>query len=428
MPTPFTALAGAVAALALLPAAASAQVTLDPGPLNPDVPHIGPGRPIPTRPKPIPTPPPGPPTVVSVGDSAISGEAGRWAGNTKIVAPPIADALGPTAYSDNASGTDEAIRGCHRSKAAEVHIGGGVTSVNLACSGSKTDTYFEGSTGNFKPGLDFHNAGNLKGQAQLLKEYATANPRSIKAIAVLNGANEFGFAEIAGTCAKHFIETPYIWKNLCSDDPDLTSKFDPPNMTVVTSRLARGFQNVRKAMTEAGYADSEYQIVAQTYTSPVPPAGLLRYSEIGYTRSAIGGCPVWNADADWVDTTVVDSFNRAIRDAVAQSGLSNIVVLDARNAFNGRRLCEAGVGMLEEVGVSSWQAPGAVDRTEWVKQINTWARTSPDYQENAHPNYWGQMALRNCFRQAYNNGAPRGGTCVRGNGLNSRGEPNMSLQ
>ena len=65
-----------------------------------------------------------------------------------------------------------------------------------------------------------------------------------------------------------------------------------------------------------------------------------------------------------------------------------------------------------------------------MKQVNTFLPTSPDYQENAHPNYWGQMALRNCFRQAYNNGAPHGGTCVRGgnSGLNSRGEPNMTLQ
>ena len=39
------------------------------------------------------------------------------------------------------------------------------------------------------------------------------------------------------------------------------------------------------------------------------------------------------------------------------------------------------------------------------------------------------MALRNCVRQAYNGGTPRGGTCVRtANGLNAQGEPNMILQ
>ena len=61
-------------------------------------------------------PPPGvPDAVVSLGDSAISGEAGRWAGNTNG-SPSRVDALGSTAYHDVAGA--EAIPGCHRSKAA----------------------------------------------------------------------------------------------------------------------------------------------------------------------------------------------------------------------------------------------------------------------------------------------------------------------
>ena len=351
-------LTGVAAALALLPASAMAQEQLDPGPLQPDVPVIAPGTKKP--PRPLPTPPPTP-VVVSVGDSAISGEAGRWAGNTKIVAPPIADALGPHAYDDNASGTGEVTSGCHRSKSAEVHIGAGdngsaVESVNLACSGSKTDSYTEGSTGNFKPGLDFRDVGNQKGQAQLLKEYAQSHPKgSIKAVAVLNGANEFGFADIAGTCAKHFIETPYLWKNLCSDDPDLFMRFSAANFNNIAMRLAIGLVNVHSAMAAAGYQDTDYKIIAQTYASEIPPAAGLRYPEIGYSRSAIGGCPIWNADADWVDSTVVEDFNRAIRSAVANvtsasysPRITNVELLDARNAFVGHRLCEAGVGMLEE--------------------------------------------------------------------------------
>src|SRR5215211_168762 len=79
----------------------------------------------------------GTPAVVALGDSAISGEAGRWAGNTNG-SPSRVDALGSTAYWDTASG--EAIRGCHRSKAAEVLIGGGFPSANLACSGARTST------------------------------------------------------------------------------------------------------------------------------------------------------------------------------------------------------------------------------------------------------------------------------------------------
>ena len=61
----------------------------------------------------------GAPWIVSVGDSAISGEAGRWAGNTNQSSSKV-DALGSTAYNDNATNTAEQIPGCHRSKSAEV--------------------------------------------------------------------------------------------------------------------------------------------------------------------------------------------------------------------------------------------------------------------------------------------------------------------
>ena len=62
----------------------------------------------------------GTPYTVSLGDSYISGEAGRWAGNTNESSSKI-DALGSSAYDDN--GRQRSDRGCHRSKSAEVYIG-----------------------------------------------------------------------------------------------------------------------------------------------------------------------------------------------------------------------------------------------------------------------------------------------------------------
>src|ERR1700680_5027900 len=64
----------------------------------------------------------GSPWTVSVGDSYISGEAGRWAGNTNGSSSAI-DALGSGAYNDNSGGTAELIEGCHRSRSAEVYLG-----------------------------------------------------------------------------------------------------------------------------------------------------------------------------------------------------------------------------------------------------------------------------------------------------------------
>ncbi len=88
--------------------------------------------------------------------------------------------------------------------------------------------------------------------------------------------------------------------------------------------------------------------------------------------------------------------------------------LELSSAFNGRRLCEKGVGLLEEEGLRSWTQAGAVDKTEWVNEIRTVSTIFGPYeiQEDIHPNYWGQLALRNCLTQAYNAGTPKGGTCT----------------
>ena len=189
--------------------------------------------------------------------------------------------------------------------------------------------------------------------------------------------------------------------------------------------------NVRQAMTNAGYSASQYTIIGQTYWSPIPRGSGFRYPETGWTRQSIGGCGTWNRDANWANDTVVTAMNNTTRNAVTRSGISNIVTLDLQNALDGRRLCENTVGLLEEVGLASWQSAGAVDRTEWVSQIRTVTTIVGPYQlqEGSHASYWGQLAMRNCLRLAYNGGAVRGGRCVRvANGLTSRGEPQMGLQ
>ena len=103
--------------------------------------------------------------------------------------------------------------------------------------------------------------------------------------------------------------------------------------------------------------------------------------------------------------------------------------MNSASAFNGRRLCESGVGLLEEQGVANWTQANAPDKTEWQNQIRTVSTVFGPYQfqESLHPNYWGQLALRNCLRQAYNGGNVRGGTCTHGTGKNGNGEPNMTL-
>jgi hypothetical protein len=367
----------------------------------------------------------GTPSVVSVGDSAISGEAGRWAGNTNGSSGNV-DALGSSAYWDTASG--EAIPGCHRSKANEIAIGGGVNSANLACSGARTYTQAYSSGSDFKPGLDFYDdgAGHI-GQAKALQQYASTH--NVKLVVALIGANNYGFADIVQSCVIDFLTSPTWWKDYCYDDSSVSSRFTAANQAAITAQVAGAFQNLRTAMRNAGYADNAWTLDVQTYASPIPPGAAIRYSESGYTRQSTGGCGIWNRDADWANSTAVVAMNNSARNGAAQSGLANARILDMSSLLNGRRLCENTVGLLEEKGLANWTSAGAADKSEWVSQIRTTSTLFGPYQlqEDLHPNYWGEKALRNCVRQAYNNGTPRGGTCTHGTGLNANGEPNATL-
>jgi hypothetical protein len=371
----------------------------------------------------------GMPAVVSVGDSAISGEAGRWAGNTNG-SPSNVDALGSTAYFDNASGTGEAIHGCHRSKSSEVGIGDNVPTANLACSGARTATQPFSSGNDFKPGLDFYDdgAGHI-GQAKALQQYAASH--NVRVVVALIGANDYGFADIVQACVVDWLTSPTWWKNFCQDDSSIASKFTSSNIATITTRVANAFKNLRTAMRNDGYSDSSWTLLAQTYSSPLPRGAQIRYPESGFTRQSVGGCGTWNADANWANDTVVSTLNSTVRNGATQSALTNVKVFDAQNALVGHRLCENTDGLLEEKGLASWHSAGAADLSEWVSQIRTTTTLFGPYQlqEDAHPSYWGQLALRNCLRQAYNGGAPRGGTCTHTNltGLNARGEPNMAL-
>jgi hypothetical protein len=365
--------------------------------------------------------------VVSLGDSYISGEAGRWAGNSNNSSSSV-DAGGPSAYYDNASATAEQIARCHRSTAAEIHIGGGVNSLNLACSGAKTST-FTSSDGSFKPGIDFYSGGAGKGQALMLQEFASTH--NVTMIQLSIGGNNFGFADIVQRCVTNFLTSPSWWPNYCYDDSSVKANFTASNVTNQTNAIIGAIDNIRTAMANAGYTTAQYSIIAQTYPSPIPRGSGFRYSQSGYTRQSTGGCGFWNKDADWANDTALSKINGAVRSAAnsvnASSG--NVKVMDVAASFNGRRLCESGVNLMEQSGKSNWTVAGASDSTEWVAQIRTLSTVFGPYyvQESIHPNWWGEKALRNCVRQAYNNGSPRGGTCVRGAGVNANGEPNMTL-
>jgi len=368
----------------------------------------------------------GTPWVVSVGDSYISGEAGRWAGNSNS-SESLVDAGGAATYFDNATHTAETINRCHRSSSAEIYLGGGVNGMNLACSGATTATVASDSNGYFKPGIDFYNGSAGQGQALMLQSFAATH--NVKAVAISIGGNDFNFASIVTDCVEDFLTSSSLWPDYCSDDSVTTKAMASSNVASVTTKIATAYQNIRTAMRNDGYADSAWTLIVQNYPSPIPSSSGFRYSQSGFTRQSTGGCGFWNNDADYANSTILPTINNAVTNAAAQSGLTNIKTMNIAGAFNGRRLCESGVNLVENAGISNWTSAGAVDKTEWINQIRTVSTATSNYyiQEDLHPNHWGQLALRSCLRQAYNGGTPKSGSCTHGTGLNSAGEPNMTL-
>lgn len=376
---------------------------------------------------PHPSPRPQPQTpgwVVSLGDSLVAGDGVRWGGNSNKFNITATDALGPNSYSGEH---------CMRSTGAEIHIGNGIQSKNFACTGGRLVSGMRGApiTGTkiFISGVDFYNVNGNKGQALQLQEWAVG--KKIDMILVGIGINEFGFADTIMECGLDFLK-PNFLKKFCKDDPKIKSNVSPAHIAEATNNLATAMKNTVLAMTNAGHAPGTYTLLTQTYFSIFPHPSKFRYPDSGYDRQLKGGCPVRDADAVWLNTVFLSAVNKAVLDAVAKfkasDPVSKIKVVRLDHLLEGRRLCEKGMNVIEHSGVKKWNSPNASDKLEWINQVRTLSVLG-DYEllEDGHPNFFASMAIRNCLRQAYNNGNPVGGWCKRRDGVNDRGEPNVDL-
>jgi hypothetical protein len=353
------------------------------------------------------------PSIVSVGDSSVSGEGGRWAGNTdNTFSTPVTYNIngknvtytnntdtGSDAYSanDNATGIAE---NCHRSKSAEVYIGKTTTGVpvsaaNFGCSGALTGSG-SNDDGVWKPGLTTNINGYGPGQLSMLETWAESH--SVHAVVVRIGVNNFSFADVVAQCVKDFT----IWSTYCSQPSwkAALQNFTPSAISANTTSITAALGRVADAMTAAGYpaAKPPYKIIVETYPSPILE---------GLAKQQIGGCGIYDVDAEWMNNTALVDVNNAITHAVDDSGLTNIVELDFSESLVGHRLCEADVNLFEDAGLgnsshlAAVQDPSASDTLEWVTQAQAFPPSPYTQQEGFHPNYWGQLAQRNCLRQTY---------------------------
>jgi len=316
-----------------------------------------------------------PPTaVVTLGDSFMSGEGGRWKGNSNN------NILGDNDGSDRAyvgtfSFDDPRLvygasytNGCNRSNSAESHSSNAYdVQINLACSGAETkDIYLT----------------RFKGEApQADQLFAVAARYDVRLIALSIGGNDLGFAGVIKACAKAYV----LNQGTCwaEQQKNIIGKLGTTRNNVVNALNA-----IRAAMEKAGYRDpAHYRIVLQSAPSPLPRSEDMRYPEDKY-RTSVGGCPFWNADADWARDKLTPEISNMLKTAAE---IAKVGFLDLQNALDGREVCNKASQL-----VNSTTKPPKGTIHEWARFLVSGA-TQGQQQESLHPSYFGQRALGRCL-------------------------------
>ncbi|MFE9426377.1 GDSL-type esterase/lipase family protein [Kitasatospora sp. NPDC006697] len=308
--------------------------------------------------------------AVSMGDSYISGEAGRWAGNSDTTG-------GDRDGTDRAwtgSGYDPAQvygatyrSGCDRSDSAEVLSAfGPAGAVDLACSGATTANVLRAGSG----GQAF------KGEAPQADQLATlAAQRRVGLVVLSIGGNDLGFASAIADC----VEDYEFWGGDCNSTEQAAID---GRMDAAMAGVGKSIDEIRAVLSADGYAAGDYRIVLQSYPSPLPRSAENRYPASGWSRTTQGGCPLGDADLDWARDQLVPQISQRLAQVAADRGAQ---FLDLQDLLQGHEACSTAAA----------QGTGA-STAEWARYLTTGA-TQGTMQESFHPDYYGQLALGRCL-------------------------------
>ncbi|WP_234322876.1 GDSL-type esterase/lipase family protein [Streptomyces sp. NRRL S-350] len=322
--------------------------------------------------------PAGPTASVTLGDSYISGEAGRWKGNaagTSGSRNGTDRAWTGSSYDPSRVYGATAASGCDRSDVAEVLSAstGAQNEIDLACSGAVTANVFRAANGGQA----------YKGEAPQADQLATvARQNNVKLITLSIGGNDLGFADVISSCVQDYL----IWYSYCHDSAQ--SSIDS-KMPTAMAGVGKAIDEIRAVMADAGYGRSDYRLVLQSYPSPIPRSAEMRYPESGWTRSGTGGCPFWDGDADWARDTMVPQISQALAGVAASKGAQ---FLDLSDMLQGREVCSTATSQ-----PTASSGPSATT-SEWARFLDGGLNaTQGALQESMHPDYYGQQAVGRCL-------------------------------
>ncbi|GAA1286316.1 GDSL-type esterase/lipase family protein [Saccharothrix xinjiangensis] len=283
----------------------------------------------------------GPLTVVSLGDSTLSGE-------------------GAGDYVPETDGT----RGnwCHRSVNAAVNridVPGVEAKVNLACSGASTEDVVLGGT------MQWTESSQARRLADLARTHRVA------AVLVAVGANDDPrFSRLMTDClnARMRLGTP------CHD---AVARDWRQRLDAVVPKVERVLDDIRRVLTDAGYHDSDYQLVQFSYASPLAPG-------IPEELRNLSGCPFLTEDLAWIRDHAVPDLAAALREAADRAGAR---FLDLSRSGHGHEACTGGAGQEDEWFTRltlDWDGFSDAERAEHASV------------ESFHPNAEGHRQVAGC--------------------------------
>ncbi|HEX2131236.1 MAG TPA: GDSL-type esterase/lipase family protein [Actinophytocola sp.] len=292
-----------------------------------------------------------PTAIVSLGDSAMSGEgAGDYEPGTR----------------------GENGNWCHRSANAMVHRTAVADhTINLACSGAEAANVSLADTTHYTEGS----------QARRLIDIA--RQYRVTTVLVQVGANDDpAFADTILDCiAKWF--NPF--GEGCRED--LRTEW-PQRLAAMAPKVEVAVNDVKSAMSQAGYAAGSYNLVLTSYASPLTE----RMDEILHGPQ---GCPFKLGDARYGRTEAVPQLSEALRGVATRTGVK---FLDFSRATEGHEAC-SGYGDPS----TEWQNRVKVDPWAWVTG-GLDAIGIHMAQESFHPNAKGHRQLGRCVTEFVSSG------------------------
>ncbi len=327
-----------------------------------------------------------PDAAVSLGDSFISGEGGRWNGNSNDGFDPDRDGSDRAyrsgwfswSYDYNAVYPNSYYNGCHRSDVSEIQSSGiSMNLINLACSGAETVNVFRAS----------HGGQYFKGEAPQADQLATvASTYDVELVVLSIGGNDLGFADVLTQCITAFSTGGSPCVN--TQQAVLESAL-PGAMAEVTKAI----EEIRTVLSDAG--DTDYRFILQSYPSPVARSAESDYDESTWDRITIGGCPFWDADLDFARDWVVPQIDANLAAVAAEAGVE---FLSLANAFDGKEVC----GNDSRLIANDNDTPNSATH-EWMRFVAS-GGVQGDLAESLHPNAFGQQALGHCLGMMWNAG------------------------